>query len=176
MHIFHSSAAAYPILYVILQFAMHICQGLVFHALEKPQRGGGGIELSRRRTFPLWRHPASAAYSVSLGNFILSSWTSWKGIGQLLCADHIQKPLSQIDLNRTKMKAARYTLLWLPPIGLKLEELYLYQSGRPKFTSKYHLEEATAAKYFLGDSSVKEGGGAGTPPIPLSFFGIMVFH
>ena len=42
------------------------------------------------------------------------------------------------------MKVARHTLLCLPPVGLKLEELYLYQSGRTKFTSKYYLEEVTA--------------------------------
>ena len=77
MHILHSCACAHKLLNVIVQLiymcvhisyidiAMHICQGLVFHALEKPQRGGGGIELSRRRTFPLWRHPASAAYIQS---------------------------------------------------------------------------------------------------------------
>ena len=63
----HSATDIYVCAYIlpICDIAMHICQGLVFHALEKPQRGGGGIELSRRRTLPLWRHPASAAYIQS---------------------------------------------------------------------------------------------------------------
>ena len=141
---------------------MHMCQGLVFHALEKPQRGGGGIELSRRRTFPLWRHPASAAY-------IQSPWETLsclrgqveKGLDNFFALITFKSHSLKSILIGKRMMVARHTLLCLPPVGLKLEELYLYQSGRPKFTSKYHLE----------DFSVKEGGRGGHPPIPLIFFG-----
>ena len=139
-------------IYPTCDIAMHICQGLVFHALEKPQRGGGGIELSRRRTFPLWRHPASAAY-------IQSPWETLsclrgqveKGLDNFFALITFKSHSLKLIWIGKIMKVARHTLLCLPPVGLKLEELYLYQSGRPKFTSKYHLEEVAAAeKAFWG--------------------------
>ena len=102
-------------IYPICDIAMHICQGLVFHALEKPQRGGGGIELSRRRTFPLWRHPASAAY-------IQSPWETLsclrgqveKGLDNFFALITFKNHSLKLIWMCKRMKVARHTLLCLP--------------------------------------------------------------